>query len=487
MDGFPIELSVYARFLHAGRAANSILREDRASAPPSELLLQQIWLHQRFDRDSVRLTDGRRVQVLHPGFWNRAAGPDFQKALVRFEQQPPFSGDVEIDLEASSWMGHGHQQNPLYKRVVLHVIWSEPSSARAPSHPATLVLKPLLDSPLEELRRWLVEAPEHPACMAGKCQGPLATLDESQARALLREAAAVRCQAKAQAITARSRTVGWEQALWEALFAGLGYKANVWPMKRLAELRSEWQPLCLPERDRETIEAILLGMSGFLPVEPDRLEGQAASKARALWQHWWRHRDSLSEIALPRSAWSLRGVRPSNHPQRRLAVAAGWISNPQLCSAVETWVQSLSGDEKEGPLRRLGEILDPETENFWHQQWSLDSGPCNLPQRLLGRERITELAMNAVLPWAWARAWLGGNEPMAHRVMEGYFNLPATGTNHLLRQAELRLFGGRCPWKSRRAAEQQGLLQILRDFCLKTDAVCSECRFPELVKEMRSG
>jgi len=32
------------------------------------------------------------------------------------------------------------------------------------------------------------------------------------------------------------------------------------------------------------------------------------------------------------------------------------------------------------------------------------------------------------------------------------------------------------------AASQQGLLQILHDFCDQTDALCTECVFPDLVK-----
>jgi hypothetical protein len=29
---------------------------------------------------------------------------------------------------------------------------------------------------------------------------------------------------------------------------------------------------------------------------------------------------------------------------------------------------------------------------------------------------------------------------------------------------------------------QQGVLQIVRDFCEHSDAVCANCRFPELVR-----
>jgi hypothetical protein len=34
-------------------------------------------------------------------------------------------------------------------------------------------------------------------------------------------------------------------------------------------------------------------------------------------------------------------------------------------------------------------------------------------------------------------------------------------------------------------AAQQGLLQVLRDFCDHSNALCENCRFPEMVKSWR--
>jgi hypothetical protein len=33
------------------------------------------------------------------------------------------------------------------------------------------------------------------------------------------------------------------------------------------------------------------------------------------------------------------------------------------------------------------------------------------------------------------------------------------------------------------AAAQQGLLQIVKDFCENSNSLCAECRFPELVRQ----
>src|SRR5690349_16574884 len=83
------------------------LCDARGGGPP-EKLLQQIWQHQRVLRDELRTVDGRRVRVVHPGFWNKEPGPDFRDAIIQIEGAEPQIGHVEIDLQSTGWKGHGH-------------------------------------------------------------------------------------------------------------------------------------------------------------------------------------------------------------------------------------------------------------------------------------------------------------------------------------------------------------------------------------------
>src|ERR1051325_1928759 len=94
------------------------LSEKPDQAPP-EALLQQVWLYQRLLQDKLRTIEGRPVRVLHPGFWNREPGPDFRQAIIQVGNEPPISGDVEIDLVPAGWEQHLHAANPAYRNVVL--------------------------------------------------------------------------------------------------------------------------------------------------------------------------------------------------------------------------------------------------------------------------------------------------------------------------------------------------------------------------------
>ena len=106
------------------------------------------------------------------------------------------------------------------------------------------------------------------------------------------------------------------------------------------------------------------------------------------------------------------------------------------------------------------------------------------PQPLLGAQRVTDLAVNVILPWFWMRAGAGQNDSLQRKAQAHYFAWPSGEDNAVLRLARQRLLGGASRQSLRTAAAQQGLLQIVRDFCDHSNAVCENCPFPELVRSL---
>jgi hypothetical protein len=102
---------------------------------------------------------------------------------------------------------------------------------------------------------------------------------------------------------------------------------------------------------------------------------------------------------------------------------------------------------------------------------------------MLGSARVSDLAVNVVLPWFWMRAVEGKNEKLRREAEQRYLAWPAAEDNSALRLARDRLLGGAKPGILNGAAAQQGLLQILRDFCDHSNALCEDCEFPNLVKD----
>ena len=241
--------------------------------------------------------------------------------------------------------------------------------------------------------------------MRGKCCAPLRELDEIKLKELLRQAAKVRFQFKAEQFRARAKNVGWEQSLWENLFRALGYKHNVWPMQNLAEAKSIWSH---GANSAFEFQARLLGASGLLPDELTRAQKSSDTYLRRVWDFWWRERDGFSENILPRAVWKFHGLRPANHPQRRLALASHWLADKNFVSKIENWSAAEISDKK--LLGSLLEIFQIERDEFWSWHWTFKSARMKKPQPLLGDARVTDLAVNVILPWLWIRAKEGGNE-----------------------------------------------------------------------------
>ena len=384
-----------------------LLREESEPEPPCERVLQFVWAHQRLRRDALQTFDGQPLTVLHPGFWNREPGPDFRRAVLQFGPRPAVTGDVEIDLLPGGWHQHRHHLNPEYTGVRLRVVWHAPSGPDP--GPPTLVLAACLDSPLSELVAGFSQDPTlafSPA-PAGACADFLQNLEPGALREWLLEAARVRLAVKARHVTARARQAGWTQALWEGLFTALGYKHNPWPMRRLAELIPAL-PGATPENRKspQALQAAFLGLAGLLPRDLPRGSRKSSLYVRELWDLWWREQSHLADRVLPRHLWRLHGLRPANHPTRRLALAAHWLSEPRWTDRLEAW---LAFDCP--PARWPGSLLDclNAHDPFWSRHWTLTSPELPEPHPLLGLPRATDLAMNVVLPWFWSWAQAVGN------------------------------------------------------------------------------
>lgn len=482
--------NLYAAWREQGRAVDR-LGDDLG--PPPEKLLQAIWLHQRLKRDQLTATDGRPVRVFHPGFLSREGGPDFRGAVLQIGDAKPVVGDVEIDLQAGGWHAHGHDRNPGFQGVVLHVVWGAPVKSAA-----GLPLLPLLsrlDAPLAELALALENPAGLPEILRGKCAAPLRGLAPGQITALLHAAAKLRFRHKAAAMLARARQAGWEAALWEYLFRALGYKHNAWPMHNLAETKERW---LRGAGSVFEIQSRLLGVSGLLPDELTRAQKTADSFLRQAWDFWWRERDAFADCRLPRAAWRFHGLRPANHPQRRLALAAHWLADPKMTAKIEAWATTPGGivparDHGETDdrvdnemLKSLLAVFQVAQDEFWSWHWTVKSARLSKPQPLLGHPRVTDLAMNVVLPWLWIRAGEGGNAALQAEVERRYFSWPAAEDNAVLKLARQRLLGTNQVRFFKGAAGQQGLLQIVSDFCEQSNAICADCRFPELVSGFRT-
>ena len=71
-----------------------LLREEPA-APPTEMDVQALWFEQLF-QPILATDDGRKVEIIQPGFWNHAGGPDFTRVAARFDADKKAAAEIAI-------------------------------------------------------------------------------------------------------------------------------------------------------------------------------------------------------------------------------------------------------------------------------------------------------------------------------------------------------------------------------------------------------
>lgn len=421
------------------------------TTPPaeSELAWQARWFSGACGREFTA-SSGQKIVIADFGQWNREAGPDFARATVMTDGHE-HRGAIEVDLEASGWEQHRHAVNPAYESVVLHVVVHRPAKNHFTRTPANREVPQIcLADHGTTNAEWTGFAPARP----GRCLAPLRDLSADQISDLLSVAAQRRLEAKGAILQTMIASRGADAALFEALAIALGYKNNKLPFQLLAQR--------VPVKAAATArgEALLFGLAGFLE-KPEPPTGAARTEVATLWAAWWKLRAAQANAILPRNAWKLTGIRPANHPLRRLgalsAIARNWKS-------VRAALQS-------GDLGRLEKALSPLQHPFWsfHTTWS--SPRRRTPLALIGSDRIREIHANIALPLALA----GGQHA-------DWLTLPCGPPNTPLRVVSARLFGGPLPRTlPKRLFVHQGLLQIYADFCLRDHGECAQCRFPSLV------
>src|SRR5690606_31682492 len=126
----------------------------------NEDFLQYIWRTQKFDQAGLRSTDGAALEVIKAGTLNFDQGPDFMDARLRIGGQL-WAGKVEVHTRSWDWQRHGHQDNPDYFNVILHVVYEDDQPGTDPygDKVPTLVLESRIDESILETYKYLSSYP----------------------------------------------------------------------------------------------------------------------------------------------------------------------------------------------------------------------------------------------------------------------------------------------------------------------------------------
>ena len=435
-----------------------------AEAPPLRLAreipdieLQTLWVAGEFGREFMSTT-GEQVRVERFGNWNREPGPVFTEAQVCFGRSR-IRGGVEVHWNAGEWDRHA-VGSPDYERTILHVFAREAARERGQTVPATCTaLGREVPQIWLDVSRFEFVPVDPPPCDDTVCREAFAGMSAPRVLALIEAAAQYRLCRKAARLARLGEEFGPAEALYQGIAEALGYRNNKLPFTLLAQRF----PLSLVRSPGVEIEPLLFAASGFLnATDLTPMAGDTRGYLRNIWAQWWPHRTEYERLTIPQSLWNLRGLRPVNHPQRRVAALAEIVRNWPV---LETLARSAD-------MSALRNFFDQLSHPYWDFHYTLTSKRSDVKMALVGPSRVTDLLLNVFFPSAVSAA---------PRFWEIYRELPAADSNQRVEIAAQRLFGagGISRELGKRAMTQQGLLQIYEDFCLACEGNCARCAMPD--------
>src|SRR5687768_10247965 len=120
----------------------------------NERLLQFIWQQQYFNHREIHFTNGIPFRIIHPGHYNEHQGPDFNDARIEYEGRT-WAGNVELHVHSSDWKKHAHQQDELYRNVIIHVVWIDDEMQPANTIPVFLLQNRVPKLLLQQYESWM--------------------------------------------------------------------------------------------------------------------------------------------------------------------------------------------------------------------------------------------------------------------------------------------------------------------------------------------
>lgn len=343
----------------------------------SEELLHFIWRFRLYDPFKLKSHSGEDIEVIDPGTLNQDAGPDFLFAKIKMGPTI-WVGHVEIHTAAKYWRIHGHQHDPTYDNVILHVIWDgycEILRKDQTSIP-TLSLHPHVDLRLLQHYEELMKSTTWIPCVHRLSDIPSLLGVQLMSRMLID-----RLESKYRYVLSLLDDTknDWEKVTSILLFRAFGMRVN---KEAFTDLGIRF-PVNLVEKYRNDglkIEALLFGQAGMLSGEyqddyPIALKGE------------YGYLSKLHELqAMDVTSWKFMRMRPVNFPTVRIGQLASLFRDfPRIFSFL------LEVDDLNIVKDRL---LHAVPNTYWNDHYHFNKS-CSFRKNSLSESFVHHLIINA--------------------------------------------------------------------------------------------
>jgi len=422
-----------------------------------ERLLHYVWKHKMLPLRELLTTDGRVVELIDPGLYNRLdAGPDFFNAKVKIGGTP-WAGNVEIHLRSSDWYQHGHDRDPRYNSVILHVVGEADTEVRMQN--GDFVPQLVLEVPqtVRDNYRELLHTDQYPPCY--KIIPSLTRLTVHSWMAALQTE---RLEQKTQAIRKRVEQCNgsWEDAYFVTLARNYGFGIN-------GDAFEQWArniPLQAVGKHRDDlfqVEAIFMGQAGLLDLEsvPARYQKDALNEGYfAKMGNEYRYLAHKFDLQpMDYAQWRFLRLRPQNFPHIRIS---------QLANLYYERRAGLSALLECETIAQLYDLLETHVTPYWETHYTFGSESMKNPKHT-SRAAKNLLIINTAIPMLFAVGRHRQKEELCDRAFDLLEQLKAE-ENHIIRMWK------ECGLEVKSAGDSQALIQLKKEYCDRKD--CLRCR-----------
>jgi hypothetical protein len=403
-----------------------------------EEFLHFIWKNKLFDDDSQMTVEGESLQIVHPGYHNTNAGPDFFDARIRIGETL-WAGNIEIHLKASDWNRHGHQNDPVYRNTILHVVAQSDLQVFNDMGSSVPVLVIKWPGWIADNYERLIKSHEWIGCASQLYQ-----IDPFRIRFFLNGIVIDRLKQKIEAINkVLSETKeDWGETFYRMLARNFGLRENALPFEMVA--RSLPQSVLSKHHDSLfQIEALLFGQAGLLG---DELFGD---------EYYLELRKEYCFLAtkyglkpIEGHLWKFMRMHPANFPTIRLAQFAALIYHSK--GLFSTVVEAAN-------LEELKLLFSVAASGYWDDHYSFNKPSVNL-KKVFGEQIFSLIVINVVVPFYFLYGDNQNKLILKDRALEILEQMPAENNSLIHRWAEAGV-------DAANALESQALLQLQRNYC----------------------
>ncbi len=408
-----------------------------------------IWRQVRFDLRDLRTTTGETISIQDFGQHNTNAGPDFSSGQVRVGGLQ-WAGNIEMHVNSSDWYTHGHEADPAYDNVILHVVYEEdrPVYRSNGDRIPCLELKGRIAKDIIKTY-WRLQNSEDWI----SCHNQLHRVDIATRQEWLLRLSRQRLSSRSRRFSLRMENThrDWEEAFYQSLARALGGRVNAEAMDMLA--RSV--PLRILLKHKHSLlqlEALLFGQSGLLP----KVEEGENSYITLLRREYQLLRVKYSLRPLPIAAWKYLRLRPNNFPTTRIA---------QLATMLHRTGQLFGKALAAANVKELQNMFEVKLSNYWRTHYRFGKEGKTV-QRRLGTSSIQSILINTIAPALIAYADQRSDDRFREQALDILRSLPAENN------AILRRWSG-LGYVAENAADSQALLELKTNYCEVSR--CTDC------------